>query len=155
MERKATKRRDQILSKKRLGMIFWQGLALTLGSLFMYFIGPRLFNTHSLLHDKDVFHTCVFTTLVLTQLFHSYNFRFEDKGIFRKGIFENKILNLSILGSMLLQVALIYVPFLQRIFSTASLNVYQWIIVLASSIIPVILINLINEIMYYIKRRER
>jgi Ca2+-transporting ATPase len=155
MERKATKRRDQILSKKRLGMILWQGLVLTIGSLFMYFIGPKLFNTHSLLHDKDVFHTCVFTTLVLTQLFHSYNFRFEDKGIFRKGIFENKILNLSILGSILLQVALIYVPFLQRIFSTTSLNAYQWLMVLASSIVPVILINLINEIMYYIKRREK
>ncbi|OFW47785.1 MAG: hypothetical protein A2163_05190 [Actinobacteria bacterium RBG_13_35_12] len=155
MERKATKRRDQILSKKRLGMVLWQGLVLTIGALFMYFIGPRLFNTHSLLHDKDVFHTCVFTTLVLTQLFHSYNFRFEDKGIFRKGIFENKILNLSILGSILLQVALIYVPFLQRIFSTTSLNAYQWLMVLVSSIVPVILINLINEIMYYVKRRER
>ena len=155
MERKATKRRDQILSKKRLGMVLWQGLALTAGALFMYFIGPRLFNTHSLLHDKDVFHTCVFTTLVLTQLFHSYNFRFEDKGILRKGIFENKILNLSILGSILLQVALIYVPFLQRIFSTTSLNAYQWLMVLVSSIVPVILINLINEIMYYVKRRER
>ena len=155
MERKVTKRRDQILSKKRLGMVLWQGLALTAGALFMYFIGPRLFNTHSLLHDKDVFHTCVFTTLVLTQLFHSYNFRFEDKGILRKGIFENKILNLSILGSILLQVALIYVPFLQRIFSTTSLNAYQWLMVLVSSIVPVILINLINEIMYYVKRRER
>ncbi|MBE3094483.1 MAG: cation-translocating P-type ATPase, partial [Actinobacteria bacterium] len=155
MERKATKRRDQILNKKRLGLIIWQGLVLTIGALFMYFIGPKLFNTHSLLHDKDVFHTCVFTTLVLTQLFHSYNFRFEDKGIFRKGIFENKILNLSILGSILLQVALMYVPFLQRIFSTTSLNVYQWLMVLASSIVPVILINLINEIMYYVKRRER
>jgi len=155
MERKATKRRDQILSKKRLGMILWQGLVLTIGALFMYFIGPKLFNTHSLLHDKDVFHTCVFTTLVLTQLFHSYNFRFEDKGIFRKGIFENKILNLSILGSILLQVALIYVPFLQRIFSTTSLTAYQWLMVLASSIVPVIIINLINEIMYYVKRREK
>ncbi len=155
MERKATKRRDQILSKKRLGMILWQGLVLTAGSLFMYFIGPVLFNTHSLLHDKDVFHTCVFTTLVLTQLFHSYNFRFEDKGIFRKGIFENKILNLSILGSILLQAALIYVPFLQKIFSTASLNVNQWLMVIVSSIVPVILINLINEIMYYVKRRGK
>jgi P-type Ca2+ transporter type 2C len=155
MERKTTKRRDQILSKKRLGMVLWQGLVLTLGSLFMYFIGPRLFNTHSLLHDKDVFHTCVFTTLVLTQLFHSYNFRFEDKGILRKGIFGNKILNLSVLGSILLQVALIYIPFLQRIFSTTGLNPYQWLMVLVSTVVPVILINLINEIIYYVKRREK
>jgi len=155
MERKATKRRDQILSKKGLGTILWQGLLLTSGSLFMYFMGPMLFDSHSLLHDKDVFHTCVFTALVLTQLFHSYNFRFEDKGILRKDIFENRILNLSVLGSILLQIALIYVPFLQKIFSTAGLNLYQWLMVLASSIVPVILINFVNEIMYYVKRREK
>ncbi|MBE3138541.1 MAG: cation-translocating P-type ATPase, partial [Actinobacteria bacterium] len=41
MERKATKRRDQILNKKRLGLIIWQGLVLTIGALFMYFIGPK------------------------------------------------------------------------------------------------------------------
>jgi Ca2+-transporting ATPase len=152
MERKATKRREQILSKKGLWLITWQGLILTMGSLFMYFIGPELFNTYSFSHDKAIFHTCVFTTLVLTQLFHSYNYRFEEKGIFRKGIFENRFLNLSIIGSMLLQIAIIYTPFLQKVFSTASLNLYNWIIIFLSSAIPVILINIINEIMYKIRR---
>ncbi len=152
MERKATKRREQILSKKGLWLITWQGLILTMGSLFMYFIGPELFNTYSISHDKAIFHTCVFTTLVLTQLFHSYNYRFEEKGIFRKGIFENRFLNLSIIGSMLLQIAIIYTPFLQKVFSTASLNLYNWIIILLSSAIPVILINIINEIIYKIRR---
>jgi Ca2+-transporting ATPase len=152
MERKATKRREQILSKKGLWLITWQGLILTMGSLFMYFIGPELFNTYSISHDKAIFHTCVFTTLVLTQLFHSYNYRFEEKGIFRKGIFENRFLNLSIIGSILLQIAIIYTPFLQKIFSTASLNLYNWIIILLSSAIPVIIINIINEIIYKIRR---
>ena len=153
MERKATKRREQILSKKGLWLITWQGLILTTGSLFMYFMGPELFKTYSIAHDKAIFHTCVFTTLVLTQLFHSYNFRFEEKGIFRKGIFENRSLNLSIMSSILLQVAIIYTPFLQKVFSTASLNLYNWIIILLSSAIPVILINIINEIIYKIRRR--
>jgi P-type Ca2+ transporter type 2C len=152
MERKATKRREQILNKKGLWLITWQGLILTMGSLFIYFIGPELFNTNSILHDKAIFHTCVFTTLVLTQLFHSYNYRFEEKGIFRKGIFENRFLNLSIIGSILLQIAIIYTPFLQKVFSTASLNLYNWIIILLSSAIPVILINIINEIIYKIRR---
>lgn len=152
MERKATKRREQILSKKGLWLITWQGLILTMGSLFMYFSGPGLFNTSSISHDKAIFHTCVFTTLVFTQLFHSYNYRFEEKGIFRKGIFENGFLNLSIIGSVLLQIAIIYTPFLQKVFSTASLNLYNWIIILLSSVIPVILINIINEIIYKMRR---
>ena len=152
MERKASKRREQILSKNRLISVFYQGLILTLGPLFIYFMGPILFDTHNFIHDREIFQTCVFTTLVLSQLFHAYNFRFAEKGIFRKGIFNNKFLNFSILVSILLQVAIIYIPFLQNIFKTSGLSLYQWLIVFASSIVPVIMINIINDI-NYIKNR--
>ena len=152
MERKASKRREQILSKNRLISVFYQGLILTLGPLFIYFMGPILFDTHNFIHDREIFQTCVFTTLVLSQLFHAYNFRFAEKGIFRKGIFNNKFLNFSILVSILLQVAIIYIPFLQNIFKTSGLSLYQWLIVFASSIVPVIMINIINET-NYIKNR--
>ncbi len=147
MDRIITKRREKILSRRRLVQTVWQGLALTLGALFMYFIGPKLFNTHSLVNDTDVFHTCVFTTLVITQLLHSYNFRFEEKGIFRRGIFANRFLNISVAASIILQVAIVYVPFLQKVFSTAGLNLYQWLAVLISSAVPVLIINMVNEIM--------
>ncbi|MCL4377103.1 MAG: cation-translocating P-type ATPase [Actinobacteria bacterium] len=153
MERKATKRKEQILNKNRLGLITWQGLILTLGSLFMYFIAPKLFATQNLAYDSQLFHTCVFTTLVFSQLLHSYNFRFEEKGIFRKGIFDNKFLNISVIGSVLLQIALIYTPFMQKIFNTVNLSLFNWAIILVSSIFPVILINVINEIKYNIERR--
>lgn len=153
MERKATKKKERILNKKSLLQIFWQGLVLTFGALFMYFIAPLFFNTHSLVHDTDVFHTCVFTTLVLSQLLYSYNFRFENKGIFRKGIFGNKFLNMSFIGSVILQVAIIYIPFLQKIFSTTSLNLFNWLAVLASAAVPVVIINIINEISYYIRKK--
>jgi len=149
MERKASKRREQILDKKRLLSVFYQGLILTIGPLFIYFMGPLLFNTHHFINDREVFQTCVFTTLVLTQLFHSYNFRFEKRGIFRKGIFGNKILNFSVSSSILLQLAIIYIPFLQNIFKTAALNPFQWLIILACSLAPVIVINTINEIIYF------
>lgn len=153
MERKATKRKERILNRQSLFQVFWQGLILTLGALFMYFIGPFVFNTHNLAHDTDVFHTCVFTTLVLSQLIHSFNFRFEDKGILRAGIFANRILNISIIGSLLLQAAIIYVPFLQKVFSTTSLNIYHWIAIIICSIVPVLIINLVNEIIYFKKRK--
>ncbi|MBN1298328.1 MAG: cation-transporting P-type ATPase, partial [Actinobacteria bacterium] len=155
MDRKATKRKERILSKKGLTQIFWQGLVLTLGALFMYFIAPLLFNTHNLVHDTDVFHTCVFTTLVLTQLLHSYNFRFEDKGILRKGIFSNRLLNISVAASLLLQVTLIYVPFLQTVFSTTNLNISHWIAILICSAVPVLIINIVNESIIANKRKKQ
>jgi Ca2+-transporting ATPase len=133
-------------------MILWQGLVLTSGALFIYFAGPLLFNNHNLLHDREIFQTSVFTTLVVTQLLHTFNFRFENKGIFRKHIFENKYLNLAIIVSVLLQIGIIYIPWLQNVFKTASLGLYHWILIIASSVIPVIIINFINEIIY--KKRK-
>jgi Ca2+-transporting ATPase len=152
MDRKATKKKERILSGRKLILIFWQGMILTLGTLFIYFAGPVFFNTHDLIHDREIFQTCVFTTLVLTQLLHTYNFRFENSGIFRKNIFENKYLNLAVVVSILLQVGIIYIPWLQNIFKTVPLNAYQWLFVIAGSIIPVLIINFINEIIY---RRRR
>jgi Ca2+-transporting ATPase len=152
MDRKATKKKERILSGRKLILIFWQGMILTIGALFIYFGGPVFFNTHNLIHDREIFQTCVFTTLVLTQLLHTYNFRFENSGIFRKNIFENKYLNLAVAVSILLQVGIIYIPWLQNIFKTAPLNLYQWLFVIAGSVIPVLIINFINEIIYIRKR---
>ncbi len=152
MDRKATKKKEHILSRSGLIMILWQGMVLTMGALFIYFTGPLLFNTHHLLHDREVFQTSVFTTLVITQLLHTLNFRFKNKGIFRKHILENKYLNLAIIASILMQVAIIYVPWLQSVFKTASLNLYQWLFIITGSVVPVLIINFINEIIY--KRRR-
>lgn len=148
MVRKATKKREQILSKRSLLLILWQGFILTLGSLFIYFAGPILFNAHTSIPDIKILQTSVFTALVLTQLLHTYNHRFEKRGIFSKDIFGNKYLNLAIVISILLQVSIIYVPLLQKVFSTASLSLYHWILVIISSIFPVVIINFINEIMH-------
>jgi len=152
MDRKASKRKEQILSRRGLIMILWQGLVLTSGALFIYFAGPLLFNTHNLLHDTEIFQTSVFTTLVVTQLLHTFNFRFENKGIFRKHILENKYLNFAVIVSFLLQIGIIYIPWLQGIFKTASLGSYHWLLIIASSVIPVLIINFVNEVIY--KKRK-
>ena len=148
MDRKATRKKEQILSRKGLVLILWQGFILTSGALFIYFAGPLLFNTHSVIHDRQIFQTSVFTTLVITQLLHTFNFRFIDRGIFRKNIFENKYLDMAVILSILLQVGIIYIPWLQNIFKTAALNSYHWLLIITCSVISVLLINFINEITY-------
>ena len=129
-------------------------MILTLGALFIYFVSPMLFHTDNSSYDIEVFHTAVFTTLVLSQLLHAYNFRFDDRGIFRKGIFGNRLLNITILFSILLQVVIIYVPFLQNIFSTTGLNLNHWLVIAVCAVIPVIIINIVNEIIYYRQKRQ-
>ncbi|KAA1172831.1 cation-translocating P-type ATPase [Marinobacter salinexigens] len=70
--------------------------------------------------------TMAFTTLVLFSLFAVFVSRSDDQTAFR-GLFTNRWLWGSVLLSLLLQVAVVYVPFLQKAFSTVSLEPGDWI----------------------------
>ena len=77
-----------------------------------------------------------FTTLVLFQLFSVFNARSDKQSAFH-GLFRNKWLWGSVGLSLSLQVAVIYLPFLQAAFSTVSLSVGDWLfcVVVASSVL--------------------
>jgi len=81
-----------------------------------------------------------FLTLVLIQFFKAYNFRSDRESIFKIGIFKNKWLNLAILWEALLLLAIIEVPFLEEVFNTYPLGIFEWVavIILAASIFPVL-----------------
>ncbi|MGZ6124028.1 MAG: cation-translocating P-type ATPase, partial [Myxococcales bacterium] len=71
--------------------------------------------------------TMAFTTLVLFQLFNAFNARYPDRSAFRH-LFANRWLWLAALFSLGLQVAVVYLPFLQRAFSTVPLAARDWLI---------------------------
>jgi magnesium-transporting ATPase (P-type) len=68
-----------------------------------------------------------FTTLVLFSLFTVFNARSDDRSAF-EDLFANGWLWGAVLLSLLLQLAVVYVPFLQRAFSTVSLTARDWLI---------------------------
>jgi Ca2+-transporting ATPase len=70
--------------------------------------------------------TMAFTTLVLAQLFNVFNSRSDERSAFWN-LFQNHWLWLAIGLSLLLQIAVIYVPFLQQAFSTVALNSRDWL----------------------------
>jgi Ca2+-transporting ATPase len=71
-------------------------------------------------------HTMAFTTLVFFSLFTVFNARSDEQSAFA-GMFVNKWLWGALLLSLLLQVAVIYIPFLQQAFSTVSLSLGDWL----------------------------
>ncbi|PTR16162.1 calcium-translocating P-type ATPase/potassium/sodium efflux P-type ATPase,TIGR01523 [Nitrosospira sp. Nsp2] len=71
--------------------------------------------------------TMAFTTLVLASLFNVINARSDEQSAFA-GLFSNKWLWASIGLSILLQIAVVYLPFLQKAFSTVSLNLDDWML---------------------------
>jgi Ca2+-transporting ATPase len=80
--------------------------------------------------------TMAFTTLALAQMFNVLNARSEDGSAFR-GLFSNPWLWAAMGVTVLLQVAVVYVPFLQLAFSTVSLRAGDWLrcLALASSVL--------------------
>jgi Ca2+-transporting ATPase len=76
--------------------------------------------------DMRYAHTMAFTTLLFFSLFTVFNARSDDQSAF-SGMFSNKWLWGAIVLSLVLQVAVIYVPFLQKAFSTVSLSAGDWL----------------------------
>jgi predicted exporter len=54
---------------------------------------------------------------------------------------------------MVLQIGIIYIPFLQNVFKTQGLNLSQWGAVIVCSLIPVLSIGLINRLIS--RKREQ
>ncbi len=80
--------------------------------------------------------TILFTTLTLSQMAHVLAIRSERQSLFQIGILSNKYLLAALLLTAVLQMGLIYVPFLQSVFSTSFLPAWDLgIAVAASSII--------------------
>ena len=85
--------------------------------------------------------TMAFTTLVFSQLFHVFDCRSEERGIFEVGLFTNPYLVGAVLVSTIMQLSVIYLPTLQVIFKTAPLQSWQWIFILCIAGGPSVLIG--------------
>jgi Ca2+-transporting ATPase len=66
--------------------------------------------------------TIVFTVLTLSQLAHVLVIRSERASLFTLGLWSNRPLLGAVTLTIALQVAVIYIPFLQQIFRTAALT---------------------------------
>ncbi len=77
--------------------------------------------------DMKYAQTLAFTTLVFFQLFNALNARSDEDSAF-KGLFSNKWLWLALFISVLLQIAVIYLPFLQTPFNTVPLSAQDWLL---------------------------
>jgi Ca2+-transporting ATPase len=76
--------------------------------------------------DMRYAHTMAFTTLVFFSLFTVFNARSDEQSAF-SGMFSNQWLWWAVLSSLLLQVAVIYIPFLQQAFTTVGLSLGDWL----------------------------
>lgn len=131
MSRPPRKPDEPVVSKKRFFIILFQGVFLSLCSLLVFIL--ILFVEKAGICRAR---TAVFLVLSCSQLFHSLNCRSMTRSVFELGIFSNIKLVFAIIGSFLLQVAVIYLPFGQKIFRTEVLGGFDWFMVVVLSSFP-------------------
>jgi Ca2+-transporting ATPase len=90
--------------------------------------------------------TAAFIVLSCSQLFHSFNCRSMTESLFKIGVFTNKKLILATFVSFLLQMAVVYIPFLQKVFKTTPLGLADWTLVIAISSFPLWAMELVKKI---------
>ena len=125
MERAPLK--EEIIPRKNLLKIAIAGVVMTVGTLVLYYL--ELVNGAGILKATSI----AFTVFVMFQIFNVFNCRAE-----KFSNFSNKFLVVAIGLSFLLQLAVLYVPFLQGVFRTTALSIIDWIaIIIVASLILV------------------
>ncbi|NWS95855.1 AT2C2 ATPase, partial [Mionectes macconnelli] len=124
---------DTILSKSLILKIFMSALIIISGTLFVFWKE----NPKSGITPRTT--TMTFTCFVFFDLFNALTCRSQTKLILEIGFFRNRMFLYSVLGSFLGQLAVIYIPPLQKIFQTENLGVLDLLFLtgLASSVFVV------------------
>jgi P-type Ca2+ transporter type 2C len=139
---------ENILSVPRQLNLLWMGAIITAGGLASYLLAYYILGYPIWPNDPatglDMARTVLFTTMVLTQVLHSFNLRSETRSILRQVPWENAYLFGSLLTSLALQMFVLYVPFMQKAFHTSGPTWQAWILILVCAIVPVLLIDRIK-----------
>nr|XP_011765672.1 calcium-transporting ATPase type 2C member 2 isoform X1 [Macaca nemestrina] len=122
---------DTILSRALILKILMSAVVIISGTLFIFW--------KEMPEDRASTPrttTMTFTCFVFFDLFNALTCRSQTKLIFEIGFLRNRMFLYSILGSILGQLAVIYIPPLQRVFQTENLGVLDLLVLtgLASSV---------------------
>ena len=105
-------------------------------------LGSETISKTAIMHGQ----TMAFLALSFSQLIHSLNFRSMNRSVFKVGIFKNKFLIYSILLGIGLQVAIVSIGPIAKLFSVHSLGLMDWTIIAGLSLLPLIANELVKLI---------
>ena len=132
MERPPEK--GDILTKNTMLQILILGIVMAIGTIcvFTYEISTGVSTTKAM--------TVAFTLFVVYQLLNAFNGRANSEK-------SSKFLYLGIIISFLLQLLILYIPQLQIIFRTTSIDMIDWIIILIVSSTILITQKIMDKVM--------
>src|SRR5690606_15761615 len=95
-------------------------------------------------YDVITQQTAVFTILCFVQLANALSVRSAYHTLFSKDIFANRSMWLAVVGTVILQLSIIYVPFLDTIFKTTPLDGSIMLMIVLVTLVSLVLIELVK-----------
>ncbi|MGE5633030.1 MAG: cation-translocating P-type ATPase [Caulobacteraceae bacterium] len=131
MKRKPRDAKEPILNKRLLTGIIVLSLAQTASVLIAFEWALSTYN-----HDLTIARTVAFTTITVVELLMAFTCRSERYPLIKMGVFSNRVLVWASTVSFVLMMAVLYIPFLQPIFKTYSLNLKDWMTIILLCLVP-------------------
>jgi P-type Ca2+ transporter type 2C len=134
MKRRPFHPRESIFSRGLGWQIIWVGILMGIVSLALGFYYWAEAGRPMLTEGAEGGHhwqTMLFTTLTLAQMGNALALRTNRASLFQVGLMSNKAMVGAVLLTFVLQLAVIYLPFLQNIFSTVALEPWELVLSLA------------------------
>ena len=139
MDRPPRHRDEPLFSKAfSLGLV-WQGALVGGLTLLAYALGLRW-------AGPAAANTMAFAALTLSQLFHAFDVRSEDRSLFRLGVLSNPAMNRAFLAGLALQLSVLLVPPLQGAFGVTGMDLRQWGAVLALAVTPLLVCETVKAV---------
>lgn len=155
MKHKPRGRQSNFFDGGVMGAIIYQGIFQTLLVLAVYG-WAIMFPEHSQAHmvHEDAL-TMAFATLGLIQLVHAFNVKSVYQSIFTVGAFRNRTFNRAIPVAFLLLMVTIVVPGFNQLFHVSHLSVGQWTAVIISSLMMLVLTEIVKAIQRALGQDEK
>lgn len=141
MQRPPRRKEVGILETRQQVRLLSKGFLMAIGALGAFLLSFYVF-------DKNlaVARTVLFTTLVLAELLYVFSIRSETKTALQVGLFNNRALLLAVGASFVLQLAVIYIPFLRPVFHTQFLGLADWGLVILGTLLPIVYIEAMKKV---------
>ncbi|MEP7127848.1 MAG: cation-translocating P-type ATPase [Chitinophagales bacterium] len=138
--------RENLFAGGLIVRILLTGTVMAAGAIFIQWWAVK----HG--HDLRTQQTAVFTTLCFVQLANALSVRSVYNSMFSAGIFANRGLWGTIILTVILQLLIVYIPVLQTVFKTASLDLNMMMAILSVILVSLFCIEIIkkiNRIIYF------
>jgi len=130
MDRKPRDPGEKILNRAMLADITMVGIIIAIGTLLLFW--------YNLPKGGALAATVAFTTVVIFEMVRVQSVRMK----FRIGIMSNSKLIIAMAASIGLQLVVVYTPFLQPVFNTVALGLWEWAQIIGMSLVVMVIMFL-------------